>query len=131
MNKNEYYEELDKANEQARSHPSYTEEGRELKNLKLAELLGWKDLSKAPSERFVGKNPSGESDVLPDWTRDLNALFEVHQSLTDDQFYSFKENMDKVMRQSSCGNWWKGFIALNADQLIDALIATLSQAADQ
>jgi len=80
----------------------------EEKNIKIAEICGWK----APFQHewlkeyekeggdlcaFAGTDPSGNREPVPDYVNDLNAMHEAEKVLCENKQIDYLKNIVKIM----------------------------------
>ena len=104
-------------------------------NIEISKIFGWQDMSKGggimwhPTNggKFVAHSKAYEARkemklpledaVLPDYTRDLNAMYEVEKTLTEDQWPIYEKHLEVAPRK----------IHASADQKAIAFLKTLGK----
>ena len=105
----------------------------EAQRIAIAEACGWKLVVIPESEREIGiyvdqywTNPSGESEELPDYLNDLNAMHEAEKVLKQNQFHgvNYPHSLFKVVT----GLEWKGDMGYFFPMVIRAPAAQRAEA---
>lgn len=143
------------------THPTENPQSmtKEEKNVRLAEIQGvkcrrckgqgsylrhgpheWyrigygKDQQRTPCDHITHDQYKPYGDLLPDYCNDLNAVHDIEETLTDEQYERYSVdlwsivNHAQIRQPSHPTRCERTFMSASAEQRTDALILTLSQA---
>lgn len=66
-------------------------------NIAIAESLGWTEISDWKAAGINGLHPSGQwTEVIPNYTADLNAMHEAEKVLTEIQCAFYRQNLREI-----------------------------------